>query len=275
MLINRFEPFAGDFMISRILGFESRFSLGQSFDIRDREDFLLFNNTEGERDYYVNGEKIMTTGVGDIMLIPPHSTYFTITTSTCCACIGVRFCAFDPDGNELPFDNRLLYICKDQKGFYKEKMYRLRDHFLKDGFSNLLCKSLLYEMLFDLSIDLSQSADKEHRSLLPAIRYMENNLDQNCNVDQLARLCFMSHSTFFRRFKQVFSVSPLSYHMNLRLKKCCEMLSSGLYSASQVSEIMGFCDNGYFCRVFKQRLGICPSEYCRHSMGDRRPDQES
>ena len=274
MLTNRFEPFASDMMISKVIVFEGRFSLGKTFDIRDREDFLLFDNTEGERDYFVNGRKIMTTGVGDIMLIPPHSTYFTITTSPSCAYIGVRFCAFGPDGNELPFENKLLYIGKDHKGYYKDKLYQLREHYLKEGFNNLLCKSMLYEMLFNLSIDLSQSADKEHRSLLPAIRYMENNLHRNCDVDQLARLCFMSHSTFFRRFKQVFSVSPLSYHMDLRLKKCREMLSSGLYSASQVSEIMGFCDNGYFCRVFKQRLGIRPSDLCRHPMGDLRPDQD-
>ena len=68
-------------------------------------------------------------------------------------------------------------------------------------------------------------------------------------------MCFVSRSTFQRRFRTYYHTSPAEWHTRLRIEKSAELLQSGLYTVEQVAELMGFCDTPYFCRTFRKITG--------------------
>ena len=61
-------------------------------------------------------------------------------------------------------------------------------------------------------------------------------------------------------FKKYTGVPPVQYHLDLKILRAKEML---LYTDKSIKEIsfeMGFQSIYYFSRVFKNKLGISPSE---------------
>ena len=104
---------------------------------------------------------------------------------------------------------------------------------------------------------------KEGLSLFPRLEYalMYDSPIAREDMDALAAMCYMSRSTFFRRFKSEVGLSPAAYHMRLRLGKSRDLLSSGLYTVEQVAAVMGFYDAAHFCRLFKRETGELPSRF--------------
>jgi AraC-like DNA-binding protein len=61
-------------------------------------------------------------------------------------------------------------------------------------------------------------------------------------------------------FKKYTGVPPVQYHLDLKVLRAKELL---LYSDKSVKEIsyeLGFQSIYYFSRVFKNKLGLAPSE---------------
>ena len=77
-------------------------------------------------------------------------------------------------------------------------------------------------------------------------------------------MCFMSKSTFHRRFLKEVGLPPNTYHLNMRIEKSRKLLKSGLYTVEEVAELMGFCDTGYFSRVFFKRTGQHAGNFRNH-----------
>ena len=86
-------------------------------------------------------------------------------------------------------------------------------------------------------------------------------LFSNLKLEQLAKLCNLSLSTFKRRFKKEFENSPTNYINDKRLEKARELLSITDLPINEVAYEVGFQDSLYFTRLFKKKIGIPPSIY--------------
>ncbi len=83
----------------------------------------------------------------------------------------------------------------------------------------------------------------------------------NLTVEELAKLCNMSLSTFKREFKKTFDQSPNKYFTEKRLLKAQEMLRISDDSINDISFDIGYEDQQYFARVFKNNTGVTPTQY--------------
>lgn len=83
----------------------------------------------------------------------------------------------------------------------------------------------------------------------------------NLTVDELAKLCNMSLSSFKRAFKDSFNDSPNNYINTKKINKAVELLQFSELSISNIAYETGFNDALYFTRLFKQRNGLSPSEF--------------
>lgn len=118
--------------------------------------------------------------------------------------------------------------------------------------------SLFYGLLHRLS---SQGVTSE---LLPAMKYIDGHFDDPALSNAtLARECKISEVYFRRLFVRQFDLSPKQYVIELRIRKAKQLLSEGALKISAVSEACGFSNPYHFCRVFKERTGLTPTEY-RH-----------
>lgn len=247
-----------DVMLSCIAGREWKWNQLQADHVLKRTQNQLFCMLEGRRIYQEpQGRAFLTAYPGDILLMPTGVSYTTYPTEAeGNRGIGILFNVLDEQGRELILGDTVRLVARDENRRYAARMRQLVGYVLQGGFSPLKAKALLYELLYSVATDgtLSQRSPRLE-SILPAVRYMENNLQRAVSVDALAALCFMSKSTFHRRFQAEFHISPTAWHLDARIQKSRELLLSGLYSVEQVAEIMGFCDTCYFSRMFFKRTG--------------------
>ncbi len=258
-----------DFLIAKIVIEVPHGIKGSVFRQVRRPQNLLYYCLQGSRDYInPQGQTFLSSHPGDVMIMPIFSTYDSLVASEQEAKgYGVMFNLYDRNGGEIILGEEPEILLRDRNSFYADRFRDLYDLRLHGGFSQVLIKAKLYDLLYLLgSRDMLAEADRQPRSLLPAVRYMESHLQQNCSIEQLAQICFMSRSTFHRRFQAEYRCSPIAWHLQMRIRKSRELLSTGLYSVQQVAEIMGFCDTYYFSRMFTKYTGLHAKD-CRFGPG--------
>ena len=90
---------------------------------------------------------------------------------------------------------------------------------------------------------------------------MEQNFAYNLRLDEFARLCHMSLSTFKKSFKEYYHTTPAVWLKNRKLDRALHQLLTSDLSVGQVSFENGFEDTSHFIRVFKQKYGLTPLQY--------------
>jgi AraC-like DNA-binding protein len=140
-----------------------------------------------------------------------------------------------------------------------------RDQYFKIG-----CKTYLSEILYLLSRGLGASelarAEYLHRReqaqrLGVLIEYLNHNYSDKITVPQAAALVGMSQSHFIRFFKQAAGMTFVDYLTHLRVAKARQLLCNRNLSIAEVSNLVGFSDQSYFDKRFKERFGKPPREY--------------
>lgn len=56
---------------------------------------------------------------------------------------------------------------------------------------------------------------------------------------------------------------PIKYINNLKMTRAKELLSSGMYTVSEVCFLSGYKDESYFSREFKKHFNLSPREYTK------------
>ena len=81
-------------------------------------------------------------------------------------------------------------------------------------------------------------------------------------INDLAKGILMSRSIFYDELRRVIGLTPNEYISEIRLLQAMELFKSnpGMYSVKEMSGLVGFRDERYFSRQFKQRFGILPSQ---------------
>lgn len=89
------------------------------------------------------------------------------------------------------------------------------------------------------------------------IEVMNNNIEKNLSVAELAQLCGMSESNLKKIIKK-YTGSGVSKHFTmLKIVRATSMLESGM-NINEVSELLGFSSPAYFSYVFKRETGAPP-----------------
>lgn len=97
---------------------------------------------------------------------------------------------------------------------------------------------------------------------LPEI--MEANFRYNLTLEEFAKICHRSLSSFKRDFHLHFKESPGKWLLNKRLEYAAVLLRSRDMNISQIVFESGFEDLSHFSRAFKTRFGIPPSKFRTH-----------
>lgn len=99
--------------------------------------------------------------------------------------------------------------------------------------------------------------------LKSALNYMEKHVNEEfVGSDFLADLCCISESSFNKKFKTIFRVSPAHYFRNLKMKEALTLLQLG-YNVKDVAYKLDYKDVSAFGRSFKQIYGKSPASYVK------------
>lgn len=140
---------------------------------------------------------------------------------------------------------------------YFEKMKSLS---LYEG-NNTEIMSILYHIFHILL-----SSEKHCVTLEPAIKFIEENYgNSDITVAYIADICNISEVYLNKLFNKHYGMSPKQFIIDIRINKAKQLLSEGKYKINAVAEMTGFSNQYHFCRMFKDKTGLTPSEYMKRN----------
>lgn len=114
----------------------------------------------------------------------------------------------------------------------------------------------------DNTEDKKEITPADRRFLEKAIGCIDRNMaNAEYSIDAFASDMAMERSTLYRRLQSVIGQAPLEFVRTIRLKRAAELLRSGKYSVTEVSELVGYNTPRYFTKHFRDIYGVRPSEY--------------
>jgi AraC-like DNA-binding protein len=90
---------------------------------------------------------------------------------------------------------------------------------------------------------------------------MESNFRFNLSLEEYAKLCHRSLSSFKRDFQEHFQESPGKWLLQKRLDHSAAMLHNSKMNVTEIAFDSGFEDVSHFSRVFKERFDVSPLSY--------------
>jgi len=108
---------------------------------------------------------------------------------------------------------------------------------------------------------------RKNEELGPALRLLHQGYRDNIPIKQLAHVTHCSLSTFLRKFKACFNMTPKEYLRHLRIQEACHLIARTTQSFAQISHHCGFADQSHFSREFNRIMKEPPSAYrSRHQI---------
>jgi AraC-like DNA-binding protein len=156
--------------------------------------------------------------------------------------------------------DRPTLISPDNSARFLELFSRALSH--ERGGDECACMSDAYRLLSEVCRELSLSRAQPSPSLKKVKQYMDENLTSSeLRISHLARLHKTSEAYFRREFKRYYSESPIEYIKRRRIEIACNLLSTDLYSITDVASYSGFDSVSYFSSEFKRYMNCSPKEY--------------
>lgn len=229
--------------------------------------------------WYVDGGsgRILINGVwhsferGDLLIIPPGASY-----QGECAAPDTAFCVYF--AHILPFGSLESHLNDELACSLPLKISRMDQTELPEIFQrffkafvlsspqySLAVRGLalqLFQTIFEELDAASQNPFhmKPHRIASQAKALIENRLTERLTLAKMASKCTTSRSRLSLLFMQSYGIPPIEYLLRMRIRKAKLLLAKG-ERIKDVAEKTGFHSQHYFCRLFKKREGIAPTQY--------------
>ncbi len=102
---------------------------------------------------------------------------------------------------------------------------------------------------------------KNHIKIHKVFDLVGKEYNKNITVKEAADCAGYDHCAFCRIFKSVTGMTFHSYLNSYRINVATRLLSSRMYSVSEVAQIVGIPVAKTFSRLFKEHIGMSPSQY--------------
>ncbi len=94
-----------------------------------------------------------------------------------------------------------------------------------------------------------------------ACDYIEKNISQDINLEQLSASLNVSPFYLSKLFKEEKGANFISYVTALRMEKAKQLLLDYRLIIKEIASKVGYNDQNYFSKLFKQEFGLTPTEY--------------
>lgn len=239
-----------DICVSKIQSFITVVSeQGSTEKITDRKYYGLCFCTDGQITYTHNGKNYVSNK--DCAIILPKGQSYHITREKRGNFPLVNFlCTED-------FTDEFMVIPIKNTDWFLRQYEKMRVLSLVEG-NEFSVMGIFYGILHELF------GRNEKNILTPAVRYLETSFsDPTLTNAHLAEKCRISEVYFRKLFLKQFGISPRQFLLDLRIGNAKQLLSEGRLKSADIAEKCGFSDAFHFCRTFKSKTGLTPTEYMK------------
>ena len=125
----------------------------------------------------------------------------------------------------------------------------------------LALMSHTYAFCAELNKIYQKSYSPRDKRITAAEHYINAHFTKSACLAEAAAQSALSRRRFNELFKNSFGMTPNTYLVNLRLDYAKKLLKANYFSISTIAEMCGFSDIYYFSKVFKNKIGVTPTEY--------------
>ena len=93
------------------------------------------------------------------------------------------------------------------------------------------------------------------------MQYIHENYNHELSLDEIASHIGISKSTALNLFQRFLHTTPVSYLIGYRLQAASWLLKNTNKKVKTIAYESGFRNVDYFCRLFKKRYHLTPSDY--------------
>ncbi len=230
---------------SLIVGKKQRLLL----DVKTDASVLLDDTTLGQTEYYMQSR-----------MMPELRAYLIKALK------GLESDSITQAGTEQVFNQLLLSAQKFLPGFVNSSTdMQMNDIFLEARDMNEVILQFL-ELLESILEEDSPKLNVQRQALFEKITaYIRRNLSAQIMIQDLCAAFQLSQPTISRLFREYQGMSFCDFLTGLRIDKAKELLSGTSMLLWEIAEMVGYQDQHYFSRKFRQVTGISPSQYREQS----------
>lgn len=231
-----------------------------------RIDYQMIYISKGLGHFVINGQENIV-GEGNIVVFRPgesqHYYYDPNMIST------VMYVHFTGTGCEdilmksKIVNGNIFYIGKDIE--FEKLFSQMGQYFIsKKSNYEMFCTSylmLLFSFVGKILLGKDDGPSIFDSRISNCYNYILTHYNEPLDMKELAHRAFLSESRLTHLFKQVSGYSPIDFLKYVRVERAKNLLGNYDYSISEIAASVGYSDQNYFCRVFKQICGVSPSEY--------------
>lgn len=206
--------------------------------------------TQGVITYRWEGGSLQANA-GDLLFLPKGCHYETLTVSARDYLVN-----FQTDAAPLP--TTPVRLLSGASGDYVDSFHRLVELKLQGKQKSFLANGYLLLLLEQILSDWKSGNSSFLDKALPLLA------EEDIPIRQVAASCGISESGFRAQFRNVMGLSPLQYRINTRINKARYLLESTDLSVEQISQLLHFYDQAYFCKLFRQKTGCSPRAYAKN-----------
>ena len=201
---------------------------------------------------YTQNEKTCVSNSSNVVLLPKNATY-----KLHCDKEGL-FPVINFECDHLDICEITILSVKDSSKFIKD-FQELSNCFCHNN-RNLKQLEILYRILGNLD------SEQSNTPLSSIIAYIETHIaDSNITNDFLANKIGVSEVYLRKLFISHLGITPRQHILDLRIKTAKQLLISTNKTITAISEECGFSSVYHFCRAFKKKTQMTPTEYANQN----------
>lgn len=177
--------------------------------------------------------------------------------------------------------NKVFYLSDDQKQLVDSMLSyvrgRLKEHPLPEQsliehryllpFNEIPSyPQMLTTYVYQLFLSLAGDGSVAEVSTAPdaliysrAVNYMNNQINSQPSISEIATFCNVSDATLKRIFDKYAGIGIHKYFLRLKINTATELLENGL-GVTETAEKLGFSSQAYFSATYKRETGVNPSD---------------
>ncbi len=242
---------------------------GHSYGPIMRNGYLIHYVLSGAGIYKARG-KIFRLKAGDAFLICPDELIYyeadihSPWTYTWIGMQGIKIKGY-LERTSLP-DNLVIHYGEDEELKLCHMKMAEANELSKNR--DLMMNSILYEYLFLLVRKFPGQKppvnEKPSGHVEEALQYIEDHYCDSITIQDIADYLNINRSYLHRIFKSYTGASIQSCLLDYRIRQACILLKTTSLSVRAIAHSVSYVDPLYFSRLFRQKMGVSPSEYRRN-----------
>ncbi len=224
-----------------------------------REQNGLLLCVDGEIEYRIDGDNLKVAA-GDIIYLPKDSMYtvYFSTDNMVVTSYLINFSMSDKNG-EFVFSDKPQIILKSAN-YLTNSFKQIAFVFNSVNNNTFEIQSHLYILLNKIiSQKNTLQNDVVPDAIVMAVSLLEDY--RNLTITEIADNCGISETHLRKTFKKFVGLSPNEYRIKTRIEKAKNLLINSKMSVKEITYLLGFYDEAYFCKIFKTETGLTPKQF--------------